>query len=361
MEYLHGGDIYTNRVELDYSANLNPLGPPEGVKRAYAAAVTGISVYPDSRCGRLRRALSEFHGVNEEAVICGNGAAELIYLLAQAVKPKRAMVLAPSFLEYRQALFAAECEILRYDLKEREGFALSVPALLDALKEQEAANELPKLLFLCNPNNPTGLGVRRKELLPLIEYCEERAVICVIDECFNEFLEEPERYSLLEELRLGKFKRLFILKAFTKVYAIAGLRLGYGLCLDGQIFEAMERFRQPWSVSGPAQAAGVAALLEREYVRQTRELVKEERCRLKEGLRKMGFYVYDSLANYIFFRDDSQEEGELYRQCLRRGLLIRSCSNYQGIDGRYYRICVGNCENNARLLRMFQAVREERR
>lgn len=360
MEYLHGGDIYTNRVELDYSANLNPFGPPEGVRRAYLEAVSGISVYPDSRCTRLRTALSGYHGIGTGEVICANGAAELIYLVVQAVKPKRAMVLAPSFLEYGQSLLATGCEVQKFHLEEGSGFTLSVPSLLLNLKERAAAGKQPELLFLCNPNNPTGLAAKGAPLLSLVQYCEEQGILVVADECFNEFMEEPERFSLMKELCLGRLKRLFILKAFTKVYAMAGLRLGYGLCLDEGLFESMERLRQPWSVSGPAQAAGEAALLETDYVKEARAFVTEERERLRTGLAKMGFYVYPSMANYLFFRDDFKEEKGLYRRLLKRGVLIRSCGNYEGLDCRYYRICVGNRENNGRLLETFETVCRER-
>ena len=200
MEYQHGGDIYTNQVELDYSANLNPLGLPEGVRNAYIGAADCCSVYPDSRCQALRTKLADYHRIGREAVLCGNGAAELIFLIVQAKRPKRALLIAPSFLEYEQALKAAGCGLSWFDLKEEEDFALSVPELLAHLKEAEAAGQRPDILFLCNPNNPTGFAVEREALIPLLEYCEECGIVCVVDECFIEFLDEPERFSVMKEL-----------------------------------------------------------------------------------------------------------------------------------------------------------------
>lgn len=370
MEYQHGGDIYTNRVALDYSANINPLGLPEGVKRACMEAFAECSVYPDSRCGRLTSALSAFHGVSREWIVCGNGAAELIFLIAQAAKPKRALLIAPSFLEYEQALRAVECGITWFDLTEEEGFCLSIPRLLERLKAEKEGGRLPDLIFLCNPNNPTGLALEREELAPLLEFCEENAILCVVDECFCEFLEEPERHSVMEELRSGRFTRLFILKAFTKIYAMAGLRLGYGICADPALLESMGRFRQPWSVSGPAQAAGIAALLETGYVKETRRLIRQERAFLREQLKRLGFFIYDSAANYLFFKDVLPEasgsgceqlpKGLLYEECLRAGVLIRSCANYRGLDSRYYRICVKDHASNEQLLAVLAAIIEER-
>ena len=347
MEYQHGGDIYTNQVELDYSANLNPLGLPEGVRNAYIGAADCCSVYPDSRCQALRTKLADYHRIGREAVLCGNGAAELIFLIVQAKRPKRALLIAPSFLEYEQALKAAGCGLSWFDLKEEEDFALSVPELLAHLKEAEAAGQRPDILFLCNPNNPTGFAVEREALIPLLEYCEECGIVCVVDECFIEFLDEPERFSVMKELRSGRFRRLFILKAFTKLYAMAGLRLGYGISLDRELLEAMDGCRQPWSVSGPAQSAGEAALGETEYVNRARELVKRER-------------------SWLFFRDPAQarartpESRSLYDACLKNGVLIRSCANYRGLDGRFYRICVKDRANNETFIRVLKKAMEER-
>lgn len=366
MEYQHGGDIYTNQVELDYSANINPLGLPEGVKQAYLKAVNQCSIYPDSRCSRLKSSLSQFHRVGENAVICGNGAAELIFLAVLAKKPQRALLLSPSFLEYEQALKAVGCEIAWFDLKEEHGFRLSVTAFLTWLLEREAEKELPDMVFLCNPNNPTGFAVPREELVPLIAYFEEHGILCVLDECFNEFLQEPERYSVIELVRQRSYKSLLILKAFTKIYAMAGLRLGYCITLDEAFLQSMERFRQPWSVSGPAQAAGEAALKETGYVKRTRTLVERERSWLKLQMEQLGFFVYDSMANYLFFRDTDpaaagENRGRLYRDCLSKGVLIRSCSNYRGLDHRYYRVCVKGREENERFLSVLKCALKERK
>lgn len=361
MEYQHGGDIYTNQVELDYSANLNPLGLPLGVRNAYIGAADCCSVYPDSRCQALRRKLAVFHQIDEEAVFCGNGAAELIFLIVQAKRPKRALLIAPSFLEYEQALKNAGCEITWFDLKENEDFALQVPELLAHVKRAAAARLRPDMVFLCNPNNPTGFAVERPELNPFLEYCEEWGIVCVLDECFNEFLDEPERYSVIEELRSGRFRRLFILKAFTKIYAMAGLRLGYGISLDRELLEAMAGSRQPWSVSGPAQAAGEAALSETEYVNRARELVERERNWLMAQMEELGLSVYHSRANYIFFKDRRPETRSLYEACLERGVLIRSCANYRGLDSRFYRICVKDRADNETFIRVLREAMEERK
>lgn len=337
-EYQHGGDIYSQKVELDYSANISPLGMPESVRQAVRQAVDRADVYPDSRCDRLRRELADFHGVKKEMVICGNGAADLIFQMVLAAKPVSASVMAPGFSEYEQALKAFGCPVVRYMLKKEDGFQFSLEDWEKALPDHGG------IAFFCNPNNPTGLTAGKETVRKMAEICRDRKMILVIDECFNEFLDQPESCSFLDQAE--KYENVFILKAFTKLYAMAGLRLGYGICANERLLEQMELVRQPWSVSTLAQAGGMAALKETEYVKMVQKTVKKERDYLKSGLRALGFRVWDSKANYIFFQGS---EG-LKEKLLERRVLIRSCGNYHGLDGTYYRICVKTREDNEKLL-----------
>lgn len=357
MEYQHGGDVYTNSVKIDYSANINPLGIPKGVKDAICGAVTDCSRYPDSQSASLRRKLSKFHGVSEDTIVCGNGAADLIFQVAAAIRPKQALLIAPSFLEYEQALHAVSCQITYYDLKAEEGFLLNVEDLLSWIQE---SNIQFQMIFLCNPNNPTGFAIAKERMEVFLEYCRRNHIFCVIDECFNEFLEEPQRYSVLDSMNRLKWNHVFLLKAFTKIYAMAGIRLGYGICNDTKLLEQIHRLRQPWSVSSLAQAAGEAALLETEYVESTRRLIVKEREYMKQQLSILGFHIYDSMANYVFFKDTRPEalkqDKLLYHQLLLKQVLIRSCGNYRGLDGTYYRICVKRREENEEFLSILKNI-----
>lgn len=359
MEYHHGGDIYRNSVDMDFSANINPLGLPPGVKEALYQGIDHCTHYPDSQCAGLREKLSCHHRISPEKIICGNGAAELIFLIVRARKPKKALLIAPSFLEYEQALKAEGTQITFLDLAEQEGFSLSAKKFKGFLSSQK---DLPQMIFLCSPNNPTGLAIKREEMKEILKLCKDVGIFCVVDECFHEFLEEPEKYTILEEVRGGSFSHVFLLKAFTKIYALAGLRLGYGLCSDVSLLEAMAMVRQPWSVSSLAQAAGEAALREEEYVKQTRKLISRERKFLSQQLKRLGFLVWPSQANYLFFKDLRPEAKEfpglLYQQCLKHKVLIRSCSNYRGLDGTFYRICVKLREENEKLLSILTSITE---
>lgn len=351
IPYTHGGDVYSRPIKMDYSANINPLGLPEGVKRELFQCVEEnvCCIYPDSACRDLKRALSETHHVPKEWICCGNGAADLIFALAAALKPLRALLPAPSFMEYSQALSLWGCDTDLFVLKEKEGFQLDSLRLRDELLLAYAAGRPYNILFLCNPNNPTGLPLKKETVEEIGAVCKKTGTWLVADECFCDFLDEPQEHSVIP--RLKDLDHVIVLKAFTKIYAMAGLRLGYSLCADQELNCRMEEVRQPWSVSGPAQRAGIAALKAENYLEATKRLIGPERERMKGRLSELGFQVYPSQANYIFFRDPVWEEGRLlYERLLSRGILIRSCGNYPGLDGSYYRICVKTQEENDRFL-----------
>ena len=352
MEYQHGGDIYSQDIQMDYSANINPLGMPEAVRQALRDCLERevCSLYPDSRCERLRQALGRHHGVEDKWIICGNGAADLIFGLAAALRPVRGLVTAPAFSEYEQALRSVGCRTDYYYLREDGDFALDAAGMCGCVQEAAERGRPYDVVFLCNPNNPTGIPVKKEEVEQLADTCERLGAYLAVDECFCDFLDNSESYSVIPDL--ARFTHLFVLKAFTKLYAMAGLRLGYSLCADQELNIRLETVRQPWSVSGPAQRAGIAALKERDYLEATKRLIGPERERMKGKLVELGFQVYPSQANYIFFRDPVWKEGDsLYDRLLRQGVLIRNCGNYPGLDGSYYRICVKTAEENDCFLR----------
>ncbi len=365
MEYQHGGDIYSQDILWDFSANINPLGPPEGVKEAVRRAADFCSRYPDSRCRKLTKRLAEYHQVLEHQVLCGNGAADLIFQMVFAERPRHAWLLAPTFSEYEQALKAVGTRIHPILLRKEDGFRLRADDGIDRVQEMIREVQPPAegrgqsgFLFLCNPNNPTGLVIGRGELKKLAAFAGDHKIRMIVDECFLDFLDDPEGCSLIPDLQ--EFPHLVVLKAFTKLYGMAGLRLGYCLTADQELLERMEQIRQPWSVSSVAQAAGEAALEERDYRKRTSQVVREGRTQLIDGLRKLGFWVCDSQANYVFFQDQRcrAQDGRLYQACRERKLLLRSCGNYRGLDPSYYRVCVKTREENEQLLRMLETCLE---
>ncbi|SHI21611.1 L-threonine O-3-phosphate decarboxylase [Sporobacter termitidis DSM 10068] len=343
MALIHGGDMEGYILEygsepLDFSANCNPLGIPDGVPPAIAAAAAGADRYPDPLCRRLRAALSERLALPDSCILCGNGAADLIFRLALAAKPKTALVTAPTFAEYELALETAGCRVLRHALAPEAGFALT-EALL--------ARITPGLdmLFICNPNNPTGLTVAPPLLRRILAACEDSGTLLVVDECFNGFLDEPEKHTLRGCLKDAD--KLLILDAFTKLYGMAGVRLGYCMTKNLPLLEAMKNAGQPWAVSSLAQAAGLAALREDGYVARARALVKTEREYLLRELRRLGLAALSGEANYIFFRADVPRLAENLRA---RGILIRDCGNYAGLASGCWRIAVRPHGENIKLI-----------
>lgn len=353
MHLIHGGDVYSARQKmkqepLDFSANINPMGMPPGAVRAAADALQQCTQYPDPLCRELRAALAAYEGIPAEQIVCGNGAADLIFRIVAATHPQRALLLEPTFAEYEQALRSMDCSIAYFPLQESEGFVLPEAFL------QQLTPEI-NLLFLCNPNNPTGRTVSPALLQEIWKRCEEAGILLVVDECFNEFLEHPEQNTLKGVLKTGA--NSVILKAFTKSFAMPGLRLGYGLCGNRDLAERIFSCGQPWGVSIPAQAAGVAALQEQGYLERMRRLIQTERRWLSENLARLGLRVFPSEANYILFRTET--EISLRERMEQRGVLIRACGNYRGLDDRYYRIAVRGHDENERLIAALKCALEE--
>lgn len=346
---VHGGDIYTAREHytgriVDFSANINPLGIPERVKLALCESITACNCYPDPFCRALTHALSKQEGIPPEWILCGNGAADVIYRLAYALRPKTALLAAPCFAEYEQALLAAGCEPRFHMLREEDGFALTRRVLNNISLDTQ-------LVFLCTPNNPTGVPIAPALLEDILQRCTECGAVLALDECFVDFLEEPQKYSLLH--RLKSHKNLVLFRAFTKLYAIPGVRLGQCYCSDEVLLGRMYACGSPWSVSVPAQAAGVQALAETAFVEQTRALVRAERAFLASGLAVLGCAVVPSHANFILFRVPKDGILEALRA---RGILLRSCDNYRGLRAGWLRTAVKGREDNALLLQALGEV-----
>ncbi len=341
--YTHGGDVLTACTAyggevLDYSANLNPLGMPPEVSQAAAQAAMEAVHYPDPLCRKLRQAIACHDGVELEQIVCGNGAADLIFRLAFALRPKRALVTAPTFSEYEQALTSVGCQVEHYRLSQAKDFDLD-EGMLEAIRPGIG------LVFLCTPNNPTGRLIPQALLLTAAERCRTVGAILVVDECFLPLAGGgPGLAPWLEQ-----YPNLLLLRAFTKSYAMAGLRLGYCLTANQDLRERIEAIAQPWSVSSPAQAAGTAALTQcPHWPEQARALVERERPVLAAGLEGHGCTVIPSHANYLLFR--LAGVNDLKERLLERGVLIRSCGNYDGLGPDWYRVCVKTAEENKRLL-----------
>ena len=347
MELTHGGDWAGYRAKfgrdaLDFSANVSPLGLPEGVALAIVNALPTADRYPDPLCRELRQKLSASENVHENQILCGNGAADLIFRLVWAAKPRTALLPAPTFAEYAAALETAGCTVRRHFLQEKEDFAVT-EAFVSAVDEDT------DMVFLCQPNNPTGQLTPLALVEALLRRCERCGALLVVDECFLDFLPQSE---VLSAKKLLASPNLIILKAFTKLYGMAGVRLGYCLCSNIALLDKMQAAGQPWAVSGLAQAAGLAALDEAAYVARVQALIAQQRPVLRDCLRTLGLRVLDGSANYLLFQAP-ETLGESLRQ---RGIVLRSCGNYPGLDSSWYRTAVRTAPENQQLLKTLQEV-----
>lgn len=350
----HGGDrvgfLETYGQEpIDFSVNTNPFGMPPKAKKAAAQALERAVEYPDMRYRRLCKAIGEHYRVPAEFVIPGNGAADLIWRVAAIKKGEQALITAPTFSEYEAALSANGCEVRRHILLRESGFAVTEDIL------DEITPDLG-VLILCNPNNPTGKTVERELLLKILERCQVCGVLLCVDECFNDFLDDPNGNSLRDQL--SRYDDLVIFGALTKIYAIAGLRMGFALCADRGLREQLWTAGQSWPVSIVAEEAAIAAMEEKEYLRESLSLVHSERQRMKEALEAESFEVIGGEANYLFFYTDIPAFDRLLGE---KGFLIRNCAGYPGLCEGYYRIAVRLPEDNDRLIAACSAAAPYRR
>lgn len=388
MPYTHGGDIYGDAaVELDFSVNTNRLGMPQAVRNAVMASAAAWEQYPDALCRKLRRAAAAFYEADgmpipEDWLVFGNGASDILYAVVSAIRPKQAILLAPGFSEYEQALRMCGCEIRWLHLKEENGFSLEsareelYAMLFDGSGDASKIDSVPtlsskyenvweKILILGNPNNPTGRAISATELERLAEVCRETHTWLMLDECFQWFLDTRRECSFVGNLLNGVGDHVILLNALTKICSMAGLRLGYGIIPNAGLRERLEKFRQPWSVSAPAQAGGVAAFAvladhsEGNLLEWTVKSLQTERPRLAEKLEELGFIVYPSQTNYLLFRSSDEDSCDYKQGCLEHGILIRACENFEGLNRHYYRVAVRNRGENERLINILKEVQSE--
>lgn len=330
----HGGDIYRNKIMYDFSANINPLGMPERVKKAASASADMWENYPDPLCEKLRENISGHENISPENILCGCGAADIIYRIVNALRPKKALIAEPTFSEYEKALNSAGCEIILYNLSEKNNFKLECD-ILDFI-----SNDVD-MFFLCTPNNPTGKLTDHEIIRKISLKCRKTKTLLALDMCFFDFTENSG-YDIQELLKNGAV----IIKAFTKIYAMAGLRLGYMLCYDTEFIKKAYLAGAEWSVSIPAQAAGEAAFEDKDFLRRTVDYISKERNFLYDGLNRLKIKYYKSDANFILLRS----EKNLYKILMEKGILIRKCENFHGLTNEFYRIAVRTHEENLLLL-----------
>ena len=364
--YVHGGDIFRGGIDLDLSVNINPFGMPESARRAAAESMDRWEQYPDALQRNLRNRMSERlrkedFPVRTDSLLFGNGASDLLYSIFQALRPERVLIPIPGFSEYRKAAETVGAEITGLPVFSAESVSpYDDDAVLAAVRAfAEHLSPVSGMVILCNPNNPDG-HVRTFDFVRRIfGICQKYGMILLVDESFLWFCTDGKERSALSLWRSAVYEPepsgLIVLNAFTKIFAMAGLRLGF-MIADPVIIRQTEELRQPWSVSVPAEEAGIACLAEREFVRKTSGEIQIRRNELQSRLTALGMRCAESFADFVLFRTEIRDLGDRLQ---KKGILIRDCSNYAGLGVGWYRAAVKTQESCERLAAEIGAIKKE--
>ena len=355
--YEHGGNLYQAARSkganadalLDFSANINPLGLAPAIKEAICEQLPMVIHYPDAQAAALKEAISAYYRVPVEQLITGNGAVELLYLLCHMLRPERVVIPAPTFSEYERAAVAAGATIDYCFLQEENGFAFDTVSVLKAMTTKS-------VIFLGNPNNPTGAMLTRQDVIIILTAAAELDSLVVIDESFIDFVDNDDAVTC--RWLAEQYPNLVIVHSLTKFYAIPGLRLGFAIA-DPQLIRLLHAGKDPWNVNSLAQAAGVAALADSEYRQLSRQAVAAAKTGLWQDLQAIaGIKAYPPSVNYILLNiaGTGLTAGQLRAHLFKRNVLIRDCSNYPGLSSYFVRTAVKLPEQNSRLLQALQEI-----
>ena len=355
QQNIHGGDIYSRPVRLDFSVNGNPLGMPAEARLSLLAAINHVGEYPDAAAGELTETVSHMlsaqsgREIPKEYLLFGNGASELFLAIVHALKPENIVIPVPSFYGYEYAAKAADSHIKYVYLSEETAFCPG-KELLQALTPDT------DLLFLANPNNPTGQLFSREYLRELLEHCRQQGIMVVLDECFIEFCETDREQPRSMLGKIDQYENLLLVRAFTKSFAMPGVRLGYLVCSNEGLREKIRRQLPEWNLSVFAQRAGIVCAGQAEqYLQDTVEYVKTERTYLRERLEALGIRVVSGEADFLLLYTTQP----IYDRLLAKGILIRNCENFRGLGESYYRIAVKKHDENEVLLQELAQITAE--
>lgn len=338
----HGGNVeeiarkynLDEKSIIDFSANINPLGLSNNVKEEIIKAIDKVERYPDITYFNLKKAISKYENIKEDSIVLGNGAAEVIFNICRGLKPKKAYLIAPSFIEYEDALKSVDTKIDYYILKEdfiiKEDFLNNISNDLD-------------IIFICNPNNPTGVLTSKDFLIKVLQKAVNTNTTVVVDESFLDFVENKNDYTTINEI--DKFENLIVVKSLTKFFAFPGIRIGYGITNNQAYIEAINKSSISWNVNTLANFGAIKALSEKQYINDTILYIKKENEYLYNSLKEFkNINLYKGEVNFMFFK--CLKSIDLKEELIKKGILIRDCSNYIGLNKGYYRVAVRKrCEN----------------
>jgi threonine-phosphate decarboxylase len=336
----HGG-IFSSGIEnnssiLDFSSNVNPMGFPSKVRDVFKN-LSLVSIYPDPNSDELRTHLQKYTKIPKNQIVVGNGATEIIYNFCNAfLRKQKVLIPVPTFGEYESAAKLNGTELNFFKTMN----------LNKNLSEFQDMISKKNCIFLCNPNNPTGVLIKRKNMLKILESAHDKSAMVFVDECFIELV--PARNeSIISYLK--DFDNLFILRSLTKSFGLAGLRIGYGLG-NKKMIEILQKIKIPWNVSGIAQKSSIKALSDRLHLQKSLNLIRKESKFLSDSISKIsGFTCYDSDTNFILIKSKIKSN-QVQDKLLKKNILIRDCSTFRGLDDNFIRIAVRPHKENLKLI-----------
>lgn len=349
MSIKHGGNIYRIARQkglqpddiIDFSANINPLGYSPRIKKILPRLNTALLNYPDPDAYAFIQALAAYHRLPPEYFLAGNGSTEFIYSLPAETGLKSVLIVTPAFTEYEQSYRHTKVRISFFQAREQHDFNLQQQLLCNELKKGYSA------LYLCNPANPTGMLVRPQTLLKIVDAARRHGTTVVLDEAFMDFTEDC---SLKKHA--ARCDNLIILRSLTKFFGLPGLRIGYVIA-HPEIIAKLSKKQGPWSVNAPAQLAAVESLQDGSFITKTRAYVKEARDVLMRDLKQIPcLSVFPGAANFLLLRINRPSmitAAEVYEQLLIKGMVIRTCEDFDGLDNRFFRIAVKKKSENKKL------------
>ena len=354
FNYLHGGNLekaiekygISSEEIIDFSANINPLGFSSKIREVIIKNLNQLSHYPDSECKKAKKEISHYFKIDYENIILGNGSTELIYLIVRTLKPKKALITIPTFYEYERALNDNNISINFYKLEEKLEFAIPTYEIISQLAGID-------LIFLCNPNNPTGTFLHRKEMLTLVKEIQRRKIFLVLDEAFID-LHEGE--SFVKEVK--NYDHLIVLRSLTKFFGLPGLRIGFAAS-NSKLIKKLEVQKIPWSVNCLAQIAVREVLKDEKFISKSRSfLLKEKEFLYRELSNIKGLKAYKPSANFVFLKLLGNIFSEkLKEQLAKKGMLIRDCSNFRGLEKKkFIRIAVRTRKENIMLIKELKMI-----
>lgn len=347
-ESFHGSDLekieeqyHINRNDIvPHASNVNPLGSSPIARQALIDGVDAVTTYPERDYASLKATIANYCGTEASNIILGNGTSDLIRLTIETLAPKKTMIIGPTYSEYANTATKYGSEVVKYMLKDLDDFELDMDLFLKNL------NESIELLIICNPNNPTGKALTREQMDTILEKCLALNIFVMVDETYVEFVKDINQISSV--LLTRKYDNLIVLRSVSKFFASPGLRLGYAITNNEDFLTATDNSKTPWNINSFATVARVM-FEDEHYISLTKSLIQTERNLIFSALSsRKTIKVYKPDANFVLIKllKEDQTASDVFEYCIKKGLMIRDCTDYEGLGEKYIRFCFMKPEQN---------------